>query len=697
MTSNRALNNLLQFKAGSHIIGFDSTKAYLVAPDHALTVEFVGTKGVVPKAEYDTVAVNSSHKAGLLKKVVYNNLWDGISLIYEATKTGVAESSYFIEAGADVANIRLRYNVPVEKQENGALKVVFKTGYLTESAPIAWQEINGRRILVEVAFKVSGNEVGFKTGKYDHNKPLIIDPVYSWNTFYGSGDGDDAYAIAVDGSGNIYMTGYSITPWGTPISTFTGDGFNEYIFVLKLDNTGTLKWNTFYGSNSGDAGTGIAVDGVGNVYVTGYSFGTWGTPLNAYNGGALGAIFVLKLNSSGAYQWNTFYSSGSGDAGQAIAVDSSGNAYVTGYSSGTWGSPVNGYSGGTADIFVLKLDNSGIYQWNTFLGSGIDDEGNGIAVDGSGNSYVTGFSTGTWGTPINAYTGSGADNIIVLKLGNTGTYQWHTFFGSGVQDDGNSITVDNSGNLFITGHSYGSWGSNILNPFSGASNGDIFVLKLDGSGAYKWNTFYGSTNGDAGYSISLDRSGSVYVAGDCSGSWGSNILNAFSGGAVDICMLKLDTSGTYQWNTFYGSGNTDETNGIAVDARGNVLVAGESFGTWQTPFNPYNGGTSGSAGNIYALQLQPSTCSVSAVKIAGTNNTFNSLQGAYNTAASGQTLMIQALTLTETVSLNRGNVDVILQGGYECNFPSVPPGWSTISGSITISGGSATVDGLIIQ
>ena len=128
-------------------------------------------------------------------------------------------------------------------------------------------------------------------------------------------------------------------------------------------------------------GNGIAVDGSGNVYVTGYSYATWNgpagqNPLHAYSGGY--DIFVLKLNSSGAYQWHTFYGSSGDDSGHGIAVDGSGNVYVTGYSDATWNgpagqNPLHAYSGGY-DIFVLKLNSSGAYQWHTFYGSSSDDE-----------------------------------------------------------------------------------------------------------------------------------------------------------------------------------------------------------------------------------------------------------------------------------------------------------------------------------
>jgi hypothetical protein len=212
-------DGMLQFRASGHIIGFAPGKAYLAALDHALSVEFLGGRGVMPKGNGDLQAKDSSSGAQSLGKVFYENLWDGISLTYEATKDGITESTYHLAPCADVAKIRLKYNSPVEMQKDGSLEFRFDEGRLTESAPIAWQEIEGRRIPVEVAFRVSGDEVGFSVGKYDHDRPLVIDPTYSWHTFYGAGGGTTyGTGIAVDSNGNVYVTGYSSSSWGSPLS-----------------------------------------------------------------------------------------------------------------------------------------------------------------------------------------------------------------------------------------------------------------------------------------------------------------------------------------------------------------------------------------------------------------------------------------------------------------------------------------------
>ncbi|MEJ2682958.1 MAG: SBBP repeat-containing protein [Candidatus Sulfobium sp.] len=343
-------NDMLQFRAGGHVLGFQPNKVYLAGMDHALSVEFLGTKGVMPRAAADES--NEIKAAPALQEVSYAGLWPGISVVYESARDGITESTYHLAPGADISKIRLRYNVPVERQKDGSLRFSFASGFVTESAPVAWQEIDGRRVPVEASFKVSKNEVGFSVAKYDARFPLIIDPIYQWNTFYGSSSDDYGNGIAVDGSGNVYVTGESYAAWGSPLNAYTG---GDDIVILKLNSSGVLQWNTFYGSSDDDYGAGIAVDGSGNVYVTGESSATWGSPLNAYTGHA--DISVLKLSSSGALQWNTFYGSSAYEEGSWMAVDGGGNVYVTGRGNATWGSPLNAYTGGY-DIVVLKVASS---------------------------------------------------------------------------------------------------------------------------------------------------------------------------------------------------------------------------------------------------------------------------------------------------------------------------------------------------
>jgi len=544
-------NDLLQFKAGSHVMGFKPDKAYLVNTTSFLSVEFLGAHTIIPQAvtannanrHQNDVELTPDNEDTLadLQRVEYQNLWNGITLRYDAVQTGIAESTYFIQPGADVADIRLKYNADTELQEDGSLKIKLATqqGYITESRPVAWQVLDGRKKAIEVAYEIHDGTIGFKTGAYNKDQDLIIDPTYQWHTFYGSAAEDEGSSIAVDGNGNVYVTGHSNTSWDSPVAPQHAHTSGFDIVVLKLDSSGTYQWHTFYGSTSTDYGLGIAVYGSNHVYITGISLGTWGSPLNDHSGVVSDAdIVVFKLDSSGALQWNTFYGSTTSDYGSGVAVDGNENVYVTGYSNASWGiSPLHAHTvGNNEDIVVFKLDSLGALKWNTFYGSETyNDYGYGIAVDGSGNSYVTGTSKATWGSPVHPFSGNGLGDITVLKLNTSGVLQWHTFHGSTAIDNGYGIAVDGSRDIYVTGSSQATWGSP-LHAYSGSY--DIVALKLNNSGILQGNSFYGAASVvDFGYGLAMDGNGNVYVTGYSQATWGCP-LHAYSGDH-DIVVLKI--------------------------------------------------------------------------------------------------------------------------------------------------------------
>jgi LPXTG-motif cell wall-anchored protein len=270
-------------------------------------------------------------------------------------------------------------------------------------------------------------------------------------------------------------------------------------FAAKLSSSGSLTWNTFLGGTSDETNSGIALDSSGNVYVGGESTGTWGAPLSAFGGGANDA-FAVKLDNSGNLTWNTFVGGSGDDVGVGFAADSSGNVFVGGYSTATWGAPVRAYTGSN-DAYAAKLNTSGTLIWNTFLDGSGSDAGLGIAVNSSGAVYVGSNSTASWGSPVNPYT-SGTD-AYVAKLNSSGSLLWHTFLGGTGSDTGNSVAADNSGNAYLVGGSGATWGSPVRAYSSGQ---DASVAKLNDPDSTSLcapqSTFNGSTtvtNGDAFY------------------------------------------------------------------------------------------------------------------------------------------------------------------------------------------------------
>jgi hypothetical protein len=216
------------------VLGFGPEATYLATGSHALRVGFVGANVVQPQGVSGEGAVPGG--AQPLGHVTYAGRWEGVTLTYEAVAGGVAKSTYYLAPGADAGQIRLAYNVPVAVQADGSLRLSFETGKMRESAPLAWQEIEGRRVPVAVAFVVQGQTVGFRLGDHDPRYPLTIDPSYAWHTFYGGEDGERGWAIAVDGSDNVYVVGGSESTWQGDGSADPLHPYSGYydISVLKL-------------------------------------------------------------------------------------------------------------------------------------------------------------------------------------------------------------------------------------------------------------------------------------------------------------------------------------------------------------------------------------------------------------------------------------------------------------------------------
>jgi hypothetical protein len=605
----------LQFASGGHLVSFAPGDLRVVAGSHALRVEFVGARAVAPVAPAAAVPAG---KVAPLTRVAYPELWRGITLAYDAA-AGLLRSTYTLAPGADPAQIRLRYNAPVKVGPDGCLRIAFAAGTMQESAPVAWQDIAGRRVPVTVAFRAaSEREVGFVVGSYDTACPLIIDPTLSWNTFLGGADYDTSLSVAIDAGGNTYVAGKSSATWGAPILPHAAAPGNSNGFVAKLDPNGVLLWSTFLGPADESSAEGVGVDGSGNVFVAGWSVDTWGTPVRDHAGPAgTTDAFMAKLDANGVLLWNTFVGGGDfPDCGYAMVVDASGNAYMTGNSDISWGAPTRAFAAsGVVDAFVAKFDASGALVWNTFLGGADSDAGSAIALGPGNTVFVAGQSFGTWGIPVDAFAGT--SDAFVAQLSSSGGLVWNTFLGGADNHAGHGIAVDASGNSFIVGTSDGPWGGAPIRGFAGATDG--FAAKLDSSGGLIWNTFFGTVDGEEGHGIALDASANVYLTG-----WTA---------LGDAFVAKLDGSGAQAWGLPLGGWpESDRGYAIAVDAGGNAFVSGVSEGTWGEPIR-------GNVGSGDAFVIRLGNIATDAVRPTGSIRINN---GDATTATTAVTLNLLA-------------------------------------------------------
>jgi len=394
---------------------------------------------------------------------------------------------------------------------------------------------------------------------------------------------DIGYAVAMDAEGNVFIAGTSNTQWGAPVNRHSGGGGD--CFIAKLNDKGVLQWNTFLGGARYDGCRALSLDGKGNVYLTGESSSTWAVPVNAFGGGSYDC-FVAKLDNNGVLQWNTFLGGALYDGGHAIAVDRSGNVFVAGNSSETWASPITSHREGNHDGFAAKLDKNGMLQWNTFLGGDNYDGGYAIAVDGYGNVYMAGESSSKWGSPVNDFIQGyyGDYDAYVAKLGPNGALQWNTFMGGIGSDYGRGIAIDEKGYIYLIGNSNVTWGQPVT---SHNRDCDAFAAKLDENGALQWNTFLGGKGADYSRAITVNWTGNIFLTGQSSSSWGKPV-NPF-GGEGDAVAIKLNGNGVLQWNTFLGGAGSDFGRGISMDGIGNIYLTGESSSSWGTPGNKFQG------------------------------------------------------------------------------------------------------------
>ena len=419
---------------------------------------------------------------------------------------------------------------------------------------------------------------------------------------FGGTSSDRGYDVAVDGSGNVYTTGNFAGTVNFGAGDVTSNGSLD-VFVTKHNSAGAHQWTTTFGGASGDRGRSVAVDGSGNVYTTGYFEGTVNFGAGNVTSAGNNDVFVTKLNSSGAHQWTTTYghNGATNDIGYEVTVDGSGNVYVTGIFAGTVDFGAGDVtSAGNGDVFVTKLNSSGAHQWTTTIGGASTDSGYGVAVDGSGNVYVTGIFAGTVDFGAGNVTSAGGFDVFVTKLNSSGAHQWTTTFGGTSDDNGYGVAVDGSGNVYVTGNFRNTVNFGAGNVTS-AGNYDGFVTKLNAAGAHQWTTTFGSgVSGDGGRSVAVDGSGNVYTTGYFEGTVDFGAGDVTSNGNRDVFVTKLNSSGAHQWTNTLGGTASEVGEGVAVDGSGNVHVTGNFENTVDFGAGDV---TSAGSGDVFVVKL----------------------------------------------------------------------------------------------
>jgi uncharacterized protein (TIGR03437 family) len=546
-------------------------------------------------------------------KVRYSGIYRGIDLIYYG-KDGHLEYDWIVSPGADAGLIRMTFATAdrLRIDSSGDLVIRADKNEYRHKKPVIYQEIAGRRVGVSGAWVLHGKEGSFRLGAYDHRKELVIDPPLIYSTYEGGSGLDYAYGVAVDSIGNTYVVG------GAGSTDFPASGGlqntlkgAEDVFVTKFNPSGSAKfYSTYLGGGGMDEGHGIAVDVQGNAYITGNA-GSIDFPLkNAIQAapGGSGDAFLAKLNATGSALIYSTYLGGSGvDTAAAVAVDSTGSAYVTGTTFSAdfpTKNPFQSVKGAQQDAFVAKINPAGTaWVYVTYLGGNNVDQGNGIAVDSTGNAYVAGYTASSDFPVASAFQSLNAGNSVdafVAKLNPAGSaLVYSTYLGGSATDYATAIAVDSSGSAYVTGIVTSDdfpLANPIDNKLGSHAVDDVFVTKFNPSGSsLMYSTYLGGGSTDDAYAIAVDQTGNAYITGRTNSS-DFPLTNAIQSTrfAFDMFITEIDATGsTKLFSTFLGGTGSESGRGIAVDNLGNIHIAGEGTSTDFPVVSPLQGSNGG--------------------------------------------------------------------------------------------------------
>ncbi len=729
-------------------------------------------------------------------KVKYESVYPGVDLVYYGAQGGELEYDFVVAPGADPKAISLGVetggHAPLQINSEGDLIVRLQSGNVQLHKPVVYQEaeseVRGARFEVQNGARnskletrnssnrqlninhrqvVEGhyaldaqNHVRFDLGPYDHNRPLVIDPVLVYATYIGGSGGDVAYSIAVDSYFDAYIAGVTNSS-DFPIksgeqSAYGGEGD---AFVTKMNAAGSqLIFSTYLGGSGSDTATAIALSS-GSTFITGYTSSTnfptkvpvsTANPFQLTYGGGSFDAFVTELSTDGSTVVYSSYLGGSGaDFGQGIAVDSSGNAYVTGSTQSSSGFPtVNALQSvlnGSQNAFVTKVNNNGeALVYSTYLGGSEADSGQSIQVDNSGNAYIAGYTFSSdflernvpLGTPIQSTIGGAAD-AFVAELSFTGTtlsLPFSTFLGGTGDDRAYGLALDSTQtpNIYITGSTVSTnfpTTSGVLQPALKGSS-DAFVCKLNNAGStLVFSTYLGGSNADQGNAIAViptgqTNAGAVFVTGFTESSdfptqdpiqailglTNNNLCG--SAPCADAFISQLTPQGTgLTYSTYLGGNGPDFGESIALDTTGDPYITGSTsstnFPATASPnsvsYTPtYKSTLTGTAGNAFIAKMDPAD-------IPNISIVPNSLNFGNETISVTSTLLPITIVNPSTEPLTISQIQINPIGPYTTIFtetdncvgtptvPSLPPGsYCTIYVAFTPNSTGSVTDTLTI-
>jgi uncharacterized protein (TIGR03437 family) len=494
-------------------------------------------------------------------RVQYKDIYSGIDLIYYHNAEGRLEYDFIVQPGADASAIRLTYNQPFHIDSNGDLLVAS----LRQKRPKVYQ--NGREVGCD--YLIRGKiQVQLALAAYDHSQPLTVDPVLAYSTYLGGPGYDYGAAIAVDGNGSAYVTGYARTPAQPGLDPFQQPiGLSYNAFVIKLAPGGnSLAYYVFIGDQN--------------------------------------------------------------ETGYAISLDSAGAAWISGETR-SFNFPTKNpiqptYGGGFDDAFITKVSPDGrSLAFSSYLGGPAEDISYGIAVDSSGDAYVSVQTTSSHlPTNKNVFQTTAASGFhsYVIKLSPAGGFAWGTYVSGSASDDARGIAVDSSGHAFLVGFTYSDdfptteHAFQRTRPLPGSQIGSAYITKLESDATrLVYSTFLGGHSSAGAWGVAIDLKGNAYIGGSVSGPdfpIKNAIQSTYGGGVSDAFVVELTPAGDdLVFSTFLGGSNAENTCcAIAVSPDGSIYVTGGTTSAdfpVKNPLQPFRAAGTLLSGNAFLTQLRP--------------------------------------------------------------------------------------------
>lgn len=547
------------------------------------------------------------------EQVTLRGIYEGVDLQFGGTASGSLGYQYSLAPGAAESQIQIRYEAAegVSVDSEGRVEAGVEWGSI--SGLLAGPSAVGARVLKSEADAESGT-------RDTRAAPL------KYSTFLGGSAYDCGYGVAVDSFGAAYVTGATGSTDFPVASAYQASkaGSND-AFVTKITGDGSsLIYSTYLGGSSEDIGYSIKVDSVGQVYLSGRTSSTnfpTETAFQASNAGSAD-VFIAKLSAGGSsLLYSTYLGGTGGDYGYGLALDASGAAYVTGYTSSSDFPTLNGYQSalaGVQDAFITKLAGDGSsLVYSTYLGGSNSEyalEGNGIAVDAQGAAYVTGYTYSTDFPTRSSFQGynKGGSEAFVSKLNSAGdSLVYSSYLGGNTEDYGTSIAVNSSGNAYVVGYTESLNFPTTYGAFDRSSNGrhDVFVSKVSGSGiSLIFSTYLGGSSYDYGHGVAVGANGTVYV---CGYTYSEdfpvqNPYQNFNAGAHDAFVTQFHADGGGLTHSSYiGGSSSDYSYGVAVVSDGTTTVTGKTGSADFPTYNAFQASNAGGTSDAIIATFDP--------------------------------------------------------------------------------------------